>query len=207
MADLNPAQSALCSVLFHAQPLLSNLRSFLAQFLIYEPALRYRCRGLGDGLRLEGAAPRIDGDGIIDIGEGVQFGSNMHFVLAGSATDPACLTLKNHITFFGQQVIGVARSVTIGNHCWIGGNIFDNDVHPFALTPHPGPIGGVTYASAPVVIEDDVWVGLRATILKGVTLRRGAIVGAGAVVTESVPPYTVVAGNPARVIRQLRRGD
>lgn len=52
-----------------------------------------------------------------------------------------------------------------------------------------------------VVIEDDVWVGARATILRGVTVGRGAIVGAGSVVNKSVPPYAVVAGNPARVIR------
>ncbi len=52
-----------------------------------------------------------------------------------------------------------------------------------------------------VVIEDDVWVGTRAIILNGVTIGRGAIVGAGAVVTRSVPPYAIVGGNPARVIR------
>lgn len=52
-----------------------------------------------------------------------------------------------------------------------------------------------------VVIEDDVWIGARATILRGVHVRRGAVVAAGAVVTKSVPPYSIVGGNPARVIR------
>lgn len=52
-----------------------------------------------------------------------------------------------------------------------------------------------------VVIEDDVWVGARAVILRGVRVGRGAIVAAGAVVTKSVPPYAIVAGNPARVLR------
>ena len=52
-----------------------------------------------------------------------------------------------------------------------------------------------------VVIEDDVWVGTRAIILDGVTVGRGAIVGAGAVVTRSVAPYAIVGGNPARLIR------
>jgi len=51
-----------------------------------------------------------------------------------------------------------------------------------------------------VVIEDDVWVGARAIILRGVRVGRGSIVGAGAVVTKSVPPYSIVGGNPARVI-------
>jgi acetyltransferase-like isoleucine patch superfamily enzyme len=52
-----------------------------------------------------------------------------------------------------------------------------------------------------VVIGDDVWVGTRAIILHGVTVGRGAVVGAGAVVTRNIPPYAIVAGNPARVIR------
>lgn len=52
-----------------------------------------------------------------------------------------------------------------------------------------------------VIIEDDVWVGTRAIILQGVTIGRGAIVGAGSVVTKSVPPYAIVGGIPARVLR------
>ena len=52
-----------------------------------------------------------------------------------------------------------------------------------------------------VVIDDDVWVGARAVILRGVRVGRGAIVAAGSVVTKSVPPYAIVAGNPARIVR------
>jgi maltose O-acetyltransferase len=52
-----------------------------------------------------------------------------------------------------------------------------------------------------VVIEDDVWIGTRAIILHGVTIGRGAIIGAGAVITKSVPPYAIVGGVPAKVIK------
>ena len=57
---------------------------------------------------------------------------------------------------------------------------------------------------APVLIENKAWIGLRAIILKGVRVGEGAVVGAGAVVTKDVPPYVVVAGNPARIVRRLR---
>jgi acetyltransferase-like isoleucine patch superfamily enzyme len=52
-----------------------------------------------------------------------------------------------------------------------------------------------------VVIEDDVWIGARVVILKGVTIGRGSVIGAGSVVTKSIPPYSVAVGNPAKVIR------
>ena len=58
----------------------------------------------------------------------------------------------------------------------------------------------------PICIQDNVWIGFDACILPGVTIGEGAIVGARSVVTQDVPPYTVVAGNPARVVRQLDTG-
>lgn len=56
----------------------------------------------------------------------------------------------------------------------------------------------------PIIIGDDAWIGFNAIILKGVTIGEGAVVGAGAVVTKDVPPYTVVAGNPAGVVKKLQ---
>ena len=55
--------------------------------------------------------------------------------------------------------------------------------------------------SKKVIIEDDVWIGARALILPGVTIGIGAVVGAGSVITKDVPPYAVVGGNPAKIIK------
>lgn len=54
---------------------------------------------------------------------------------------------------------------------------------------------------APVVIEDDVWIGANVTILKGVTIGRGSVVAAGVVVTKSCPPYSIIGGVPAKVLK------
>ena len=54
---------------------------------------------------------------------------------------------------------------------------------------------------APVVIEDDVWTGANVTILKGVTIGRGSVIAAGAVVTKSFPPYSIIGGVPAKLIK------
>ncbi|RYG24170.1 MAG: acyltransferase [Burkholderiales bacterium] len=59
--------------------------------------------------------------------------------------------------------------------------------------------------SAPIVIEDKVWIGFDAVILKGVRVGEGAVIGARSVVARDVEPYTVVAGNPARVIKRIER--
>jgi maltose O-acetyltransferase len=62
------------------------------------------------------------------------------------------------------------------------------------------PIGMQGAESCPVIIEDDVWIGTRAIILPGVRIGRSSIIGAGAVVAKDVPPYSIVVGNPARVV-------
>ena len=90
------------------------------------------------------------------------------------------------------------ESVTIGSRCKIGHYVFvmDNNQHDLVdRTRVP--------ASDPVVLEDDVWIGAHAIILPGVRIGRRAVVGAGSVVTESVPPDVMVAGNPARRVRAL----
>jgi len=80
--------------------------------------------------------------------------------------------------------------VTIGNSCVIGATS--------ALLTHCAIRG-----ARPVVIEDEVWIGYGALILPGVTVGTQSVIGAGAVVTKDVPPRTIVAGNPARVLRSL----
>lgn len=57
----------------------------------------------------------------------------------------------------------------------------------------------------PVIIEDHVWIGTRALILPGITIGEGAVIGAGSVVTKSIPPYSIAVGNPARVIKERTR--
>lgn len=56
---------------------------------------------------------------------------------------------------------------------------------------------------SPIKIYDKVWIGFNSIVLKGVTIGEGAVVGAGSVVTKDVPPWTIVAGNPARIIREI----
>lgn len=75
--------------------------------------------------------------------------------------------------------------------------------YPFpALWPSASHIKGHPLSKGDVVIGNDVWIGYKATILSGVTIGDGAVVGAHSLVTKDVPPYTIVAGNPAKIVRK-----
>jgi acetyltransferase-like isoleucine patch superfamily enzyme len=74
----------------------------------------------------------------------------------------------------------------------------DTDFHP--LEAQARRSDSEPAKTAPVTIEDDVFIGMNCLILKGVTLGRGSVIGAGSVVTKDVPPHTMVAGNPVRFI-------
>jgi len=96
----------------------------------------------------------------------------------------------------------VYDSVRIGDRVQIGPRVaFETMGH--GLTYLPGKGRGRT--SGPIVVEDEVWIGANAVILQGVTVGRGAVVAAGAVVTRDVAAWTLVGGVPARVLRELPR--
>ncbi len=89
--------------------------------------------------------------------------------------------------------------IIIGNNVLIGPYaIFNSGSHLYSSKSRLIDEQGHKYG--PITVEDDVWVGAHACILPGVTLAKGSVVAAGAVVTKSVTPYTVVAGVPAKVI-------
>jgi len=117
--------------------------------------------------------------------------------------------------FIGESArIWSSKKISIGDRVLVshGVNIFDSLTHPLSASKrheqfkeivtngHPSEID---LGEREVSIEDDVWLGANSMILRGVTLGKGCVVGAGAVVTKDVPAYTVVAGNPASMIRVL----
>jgi acetyltransferase-like isoleucine patch superfamily enzyme len=112
-------------------------------------------------------------------------------------------------------------SITIGDHCMFGWGSVITDSWINEKTSDPAirkellrciassPKRYLEYNTfaQPVVIEDNVWVGFDAVVLPGVTIGRGAVIGCKTVISEDVPAYAVVAGNPARIIRFLEPSD
>jgi len=119
-------------------------------------------------------------------------------------------------TLLNGALIMAEERIEIGSHCLVSWNvgIADSDFHPIepaqrlvdsrALAPFykDRPVRP-KLVTAPVIIRDNVWIGMNAVILKGVTIGENSVVAAGAVVTKSVSANVVVAGNPAAVVKKL----
>lgn len=130
------------------------------------------------------------------------------------------VTIGKHFYMGGFSYIHAADSISIGD-CVIVSNhvrIMDNNSHPtdpdkrkemsldgsIHANGTSSPLWSATLAEhAPVIIEDNVWIGEFASIMKGVTIGKGSVIGCHAVVTKDVPPYSIVAGNPARIVKSL----
>lgn len=122
-----------------------------------------------------------------------------HPTLLAAVRHGSQIVIGSHVGISGASIVA-ASSITIGDRVYIGGGacIWDTDFHP--LHPHERRLDPNAGACAPIRIEDEVFIGARSIILKGVTVGRGAVIGAGAVVTKDVPAGCIVAGNPARIV-------
>lgn len=99
-------------------------------------------------------------------------------------------------TISARSSIKIGDNVLIGSGCLIS----DSDAHPLRYEDRSDDS---KIRSAPIVIEDNCFIGARSIILKGVTVGSGSVIGAGSVVVRDIPPGVVAAGNPARVVRRL----
>ena len=169
--------------------------------------MRERCvLGEGSVFYPSSSIESLNGPSSVVVGSGTHVRGGLHTFPNGGK-----ITIGDDVYIGDETRIWSMSSITIGNRVLISHNvnIHDHIAHSVSATDrkahfasiissgHPTELDNVT--SIPVVVEDDAWIGFNATVLKGVTIGRGAIVGACAVVTKDVAPYTIVVGNPARV--------
>jgi acetyltransferase-like isoleucine patch superfamily enzyme len=130
-----------------------------------------------------------------------------NFVLGDNSTIEDFCTINNGV---GEVVIGnrsrigmgnvLIGPVTIGNDVILAQNIvmsgLNHGYENINLPPHNQPV-----TKKKIILEDEVWIGANSVVVAGVTIGKHSVVAAGSVVTKNVPPYSVVAGNPARIIK------
>lgn len=171
---------------------------------------------LGENFNLELHAPQ-NGHTYLSIGEKSMIDSSFVF-----ETESGHISVGNRVHIGGGTQLISRDGITIGNDVIIAWNctIYDHNSHSVLWDERKddvtlewesaksgnSPLCNKNWSvvkSAPIHICDKAWLGFGVTVLKGVTIGEGAVVAAGSVVTKDVPPYTVVGGNPAAVIRTL----
>lgn len=163
----------------------------------------------GEGLDISHTADcSVDRPGLIKIGNNCRICGRLQSQEEGK------IDIGDNTCIYHRTTIGSVESISIGS-CVIISNhvhIYDNNNHPtspairrqMCMEGFDGDAWRWKHAdSSPIVIEDNVWIGEYAAVLKGVRIGRGSIVASHSVVTKEVPPYSIVAGNPARVVKQL----
>jgi len=199
-----PAPRPVFGALYYLRELTLASAAVIYRIFWADPLFRSCCASAGRGLSLIGGVPYIYGRLVIHVGENVTVHGKSSFE-ANRVFESPVLRIGDH-TYLGYELrISVGREVTIGRYCYIADrvSIADHDGHPLDADARRRREPVSPDRIRPVVIEDDVWIGSRSIILKGVRIGRGAVVGAGSVVTSDVPPGAVACGNPARVVKQL----
>jgi acetyltransferase-like isoleucine patch superfamily enzyme len=200
-----PVIPGLHHVLYEERRLRRSFWQTCLRVAYYEPLFKTRCERVGRNLRISGGLPLLMGNPVrLRVGNDVTLCGVMTIVGSKLVVNPV-VEIGND-SYLGYQVTMVSgRGIHIGEHVLIANRVFiaGDDSHPI------DPASRMRHAPPPleevksVWIEDGAWLGEGSTILKGVRVGYGAVVAAQAVVTKDVPPYTVVAGNPAKVVKQL----
>lgn len=188
---------------FYAPIVWSRLKSIFYT----TPLFSCRCESVGKHLQLS-ALPHVQGHALLYIGDNVRFSGDLAITSGRFHSHPTLRIgsrafIGHNVSITCNREVIIEEDVLISGECWIT----DYDGHPASLErrvrhglPAPEDI-------QPIRICKGAWIGYGAQILKGVTIGAGGIVGANSVVTHNVPPYCVVAGAPAKVVKQVGPPD
>lgn len=150
-------------------------------------------------------------DSKIVIGDNCRFRSDFKSNLVGINRKCIISTLRKNAEIkigsgsgFSGTVIAAAGSITIGKNVLCGANTTITDFDWHGIDPDKR---NVAADPKPIIIEDNVWLGLNSVVLKGVTIGKNSVIGANSVVTKDIPSNVIAAGNPCKAIKELIRTE
>ena len=183
---------------------VKDIIRFIVRFFYTAPLFKSQCSQLGAGLFVE-KLPYITGWGNIHIGNNVHISGKINIGFSGKIYSKPTLKIGDNVFIGNMSVFVAAQEISIGDNCLIASNVVirDNDGHPLDFIKRRSNLPPNKESVKPVKVGNDVWIGRGAVIAKGVTVGDRAIVGELSMVTKDVPPDTIVAGNPAVIIRKL----
>lgn len=204
VADI-PAPKLIFSPLLRVYLFCVNSVANFTRIFFWTPMFKSRCHAVGRRLFLYGGMPYLAGPLSIRMGDDCRISGKITVTGRSAGHCQPQFILGDNVGIGWQVTIAVGTRVEMGNNVRVAGRCF--------LAGYPGhPVDAVARAqhrpdeehqAKDIVLEDNVWLGTGCTVLAGVTIGQGTIVGAGSVVTKSLPAGVIAAGNPARVIKRI----
>lgn len=178
---------------------------FARRVFICEPLFKARCTSFGRGVRTGAFVHWIQGAGSIVLGDDVLIDGKCTFSFAARFSVQPELVIGDGTGIGHNCSFTVGKRITIGRQCRIASDvwIFDSPGHPTDPADRAAGLPPLAKDVRPVTVGDNVWIGRRCILFPGVTVGEGSVISAGSVVMSDVPPYSIVAGNPARKIGAL----
>ncbi len=200
-----PAPRWLVRPLLWAFLALRSVYHFAKRIFVCEPLFKAYCKQYGRRVRTGVFVHWVQGRGDIILGDDVLIDGKCTITFAARFSDHPTLQVGSHTLIGHHCIFTVGKEIRIGRHCQIASDVwfFDSSGHRTDPAERLAGLPPKLDEVRPVVVEDNVWIGRRCIIFPGVTIGQGSVVSAGSVVMTSVPPNTIVAGNPARKIGTL----
>lgn len=189
--------------------IITNIKNFFLHLMNVKQLSKAGCK-INKSITINGKI-KVYGSGTVSIGNGTRINSGEKYNPIGGA-DHTVFSLRNNgkiiigenagisnSSFVAREAIIIEEDVRIGGNC----KIYDNDFHSVIYENRISKIDP-DIKSAPVKIKKGAFIGAHCIILKGVTIGEKSVIGAGSVVTKSVPDNEIWAGNPARFIRKVQ---
>jgi acetyltransferase-like isoleucine patch superfamily enzyme len=204
-----PASKAVVKPALWLFLLLRDAYQFAVRVFICEPLFKAYCTKYGKNLHTDCLLHWVYGKGDIIIGDNVVLDGQSCIRFATRFSDHPTLEIGDNTGIGHGCSFTIGKLISIGRNCNLSGDIFimdsnGHDTDPRSrwahLPPEPEDV-------RPVYIRDGVWIGRQCIIFPGVKIGEGSVVAAGSVVRTHVPPYSVVAGNPAKVMFRLKKPD
>ncbi|MDH5880203.1 acyltransferase [Vibrio sp. S/42/10] len=204
-----PTPQILNRCLYQAHKLVANMVSGFTRFFYWTPTFKGRIAQCGKHLYLYGGLPFVSGPLQISIGDNCRISG--HSTFSGCTQPLECLehpllSIGSNVDIGWQSTIAVGGKVIISDNVRIAGGafLFGYSGHPLDAKRRAAGEGDDPQQIGDIVLEQDVWLGTNVTIKGGVTIGEGAVVAAGSVVTKNIPSFSIAAGNPARVVGQIK---
>ncbi|TCN91368.1 acyltransferase [Vibrio crassostreae] len=204
-----PTPKVFNRALYQVHKLIVNIIGGVTRFCYWTPAFKGRVAQCGKRLYLYGGLPFVSGPLQISIGDDCRVSGHTTF---SGCTQPLeglehpLLSIGNNVDIGWQSTIAVGKRVIISDNVRIAGGafLFGYSGHPLDAKRRAQGEGDDPQQIGDIILEQDVWLGTNVAVKGGVTIGEGAVVAAGSVVTKSIPAFAIAAGNPARVVGQIK---